>query len=293
MFIAILFGALNSIVLRIFKNRTFKTSGDVFFFNGGVSLIWIGVMAIWYGIGKGGFSIGAVAYVAVYAVIICMFLHFKTQALATGPVALTTLISSAAFIIPTLFGLAVFKETIYPTQIAGMLLIALSLFMCINPQKSNQPLNTKWFVYCLAFFAVGGILGIFYKLFGASPYAGQVNAMMLSASFISVLLFFGCGLCINKVKKEPIPTLNKSAWLYVILSGIVGCIYIRLNISLSAVIPSVLFFPVSNGALVFLSTIAGYALFKEKLSRIQILGLVLGVVAIFITGCKNQVLEML
>ena len=78
-----------------------------------------------------------------------------------------------------------------------------------------------------------------------------------------------------------------------ISSGIAGCIYIRLNISLSAVIPSAVFFPVSNGALVLISTAAGYAFFKEKLNALQIAGLLLGLAAIAVTGYSAMILELL
>lgn len=290
MLVAILFAAANSVVLRIFKNRTFKTPGDVFFFNSGVSVVWIAVMTVWYFVGKGGFSLGAVLYGGMYAVILCLFLYLKTEALASGPVALTTLISSAAFIVPTLFGVICYKENVGIMQIIGMTLIAISLLMCINPKNSRERLTVKWFVYCFAFFLVGGVLGIFYKLFGKSPYRANVNAMMLSASVISALLFFAVGTIINKARKHPIPTLGKAALPFVLISGITACIYIRLNISLSAVIPSAIFFPVSNGALVLISTAAGYALFRERLTRIQVTGMLIGLLAIAVTGCGDMLI---
>lgn len=111
MIIAIIFAAANSVILRIFKNRTFGTPGDVFFFNGGVSIIWTALMAVWLLAGGGEFSAGAITYGALYAVILCLFLYLKTEALATGPVALTTLISSAAFIVPTLYGVIAYTKT--------------------------------------------------------------------------------------------------------------------------------------------------------------------------------------
>lgn len=293
MCVAISFAAVNSVILRIFKNRTFRTPGDVFFFNGGVSLVWIVVMATWCAIDGAGFSFGTVAYAAAYAVILCLFLYLKTEALATGPVALTTLISSAAFIVPTLFGVLRYREGVSLAQGLGMALITLSLFMCINPKKSGEKLSARWFIYCFAFFLVGGILGIFYKIFGASPYAGEVNGMMLCASAFSAILFFAFGMVLNAAKKASLPRLPRESLFFVLTSGIAGCIYIRLNISLSAVIPSAIFFPVSNGALVLISTAAGCALFREKLSRLQVAGLLVGLVAIAVTGCGDAILSLL
>ena len=72
--------------------------------------------------------------------------------------------------------------------------------------------------------------------------------------------------------------------VFIIGSGIAGCLYVRMNLSLSAVINSAIFFPVSNGSMVMISTLAGYLLFNEKLGKKQIFGIVLGVIAIILSS---------
>jgi len=78
-----------------------------------------------------------------------------------------------------------------------------------------------------------------------------------------------------------------------LLCGIAGCIYIRLNVSLSKVIPGAIFFPVSNGGMVILSTIMGKILFGEKLKPIQMFGILIGLIAIIINGCGDVLWEMI
>lgn len=177
-------------------------------------------MAVWLLAGGGEFLAGAITYGALYAVILCLFLYLKTEALATGPVALTTLISSATFIVPTLYGVIAYSENVSVVQTVGMILITASLFMCINPKSSHEKLTGKWFVYCFAFFLTGGILGIFYKIFGKSPYSANVNSMMLSASVIAAVLFFASGLILNSARKCPAPKLHKDSLMFVLTSGI-------------------------------------------------------------------------
>ena len=294
MCVAIFFAALNSLILRKFKNRTFKTPGDVFFFNGAISIIWIVIMVIWSGISADlVFSLTAILFGMVYGVILCMFLYFKTESLANGPVSLTTLIGSCAFIIATGFGVIYNSETVSIFQAIGMVLILVSLVLCIFPKKGGEKLTLKWFIFCFMFFLAGGFVGIFYKIFGISSAKEQVNAMMLSASVTSAILFFLSGILINGIKKEALPTIKKEALIYVLLSGIAGCVYIRLNVSLSKVIPSAIFFPVSNGAMVIISTMAGGIMFKEKLNKLQLAGIILGLIAIVINGCGDAVYQLL
>jgi len=59
-----------------------------------------------------------------------------------------------------------------------------------------------------------------------------------------------------------------------LLSGFTTCVFIRLNLYLSNVLPSAIFFPVANAGIIILSTLIGFVFFKEKLKPIQISGII-------------------
>jgi len=286
MAVSVTLASFNTLLLRKFKNRTFTTPGDSFFFNGGLSLMWTLIMLIWFfASGDRAISTGAMIYGAVFGCILCGFLFLKNESLASGPVSLTSLIGNCAFIIATLFGVFWAHNPINGFQIVGMLLIVVALLLCINPKKSTETLSAKWFVCCFFFFLVGGFVGMFNIVFGKSPVKSEINGMMLTASVVSCILFFLMGIAVNKAKKQPMPTIRKGALPYILLSGISGCTYFRLNTALTPIIPSPIFFPVSNGGIVIISTFVGALLFKEKLSKVQFWGIIVGLVAIVITGC--------
>ena len=171
-------------------------------------------------------------------------------------------------------------------------MLFISLLLCVNPKKSGEKLTAKWFVYSFLFFLAGGAVGIIYKVFAKSDAAGEYNGMMLTASIVSAILFFVFGLLVNLFSKKQMPKIRKSSLMYIILCGIVSCVYIRLNLSLSAVIPSAVFFPVSNGAMVILSTVTGKLFFSEKLNKTQITGILIGLAAIVITGCSDLLMKL-
>ncbi len=162
-------------------------------------------------------------------------------------------------------------------------MIILSLVLCISPKKGEK-ISVKWLVLSSLFFLAGGGVGILYMLFGASDAADEINAMMLCAACVATALYFIVGGIINVVNKEPCPKIHKSGILFIILCGIASCTYMRMNLYLSTVIPSVVFFPLSNSSVVIFSTISGVILYKEKLSKIQILGMLIGLAALIITG---------
>ena len=53
-----------------------------------------------------------------------------------------------------------------------------------------------------------------------------------------------------------------------------------INLKLSGIIPSQLFFPLINGSVIILTSFASLILFKEKLSNKQLVGLFGGIVSL-------------
>lgn len=285
MAISIMLATVQSVLLKKFANKTIKNTGDLFFFNGAVSVVWTAIMLVWFLLsGDGLMSLPTIIFGLVYGLILCTFLYFKTASLAEGSVTITTLIGSSAFVPATIFGVFYANESVSVFQIIGMSLMLLAVAVCINYKKSEQKPTVKWGIYTALFFIAGSALGAFFKVFGGSNCFSQVNGMMLSASIFSAVFFFITGIAINKSTKRPTPTIAKPSLIYVLGSGIAGCFYVRFNLSLSAMINSAIFFPVSNGSIVMLSTLAGFMLFKEKLTRWQILGIALGIIAIVLSS---------
>lgn len=62
--------------------------------------------------------------------------------------------------------------------------------------------------------------------------------------------------------------------------GVAGCVYNRLNIYLSGAMANAVFFPLFNGGNIILSTLAGWLLFREALSKMQMAGIACGMVAV-------------
>ena len=78
--------------------------------------------------------------------------------------------------------------------------------------------------------------------------------------------------------------LKKSALFYALLCGIFACVYNRLNVTLSGALPGVVFFPIFNGSVIILSTLAGLIFFGERLKGSQIAGMVIGVAALMLAS---------
>lgn len=290
MIISILFSVINACVLKKYSHSN-KENFNPFLFNSGVSIVWIIIMLIILAFSDNHFSMGAMIYGAVYGVILFAFLYLKTQSMATGPVSLSTLIGSCAFVIATAFGVIYSNDTVSIISLFGMLMLFASLFMCVNPKKSEERLTGKWFLYCFGFFFAGGIVGILYRLYGASDYSSDMEVMLLTSAVVSEIMFMITGIAVGKKSGNIKP--NRTAVMYMIVSGIASCLYIRMNLSLSNMISSVIFFPVSNGGMVILSTVMGRIMFKEKLTIKQLCGIALGCIAVLVIGCGDFFYSMI
>lgn len=153
-------------------------------------------------------------------------------------------------------------------------------------------MTAKWFLLTVLFFLAGGFIGIINKAFGLSVVSGEVNAMMLTASVTSAIILFAAAFVVHGVKKEKIPHMTALSWRYVLICGVMSCVYQRLNVSLAAIIPGVVFFPVANGSMVILSTVLGRAVFKEKLKVVQLFGIFIGLLAIVTIGLSERILSL-
>ena len=290
MLISILLSVMNACLLRKYGEVN-KKNYSPFLFNAGVSVVWIIILFALFVFGDSKVSLGAIAYGVAYGVILFAFLLFKTQSMAHGPVSLSTLIGSCAFVIATGFGVVYANEKVSTLQLVGMLMLLISLIMCVNPQKSSEKLTKKWFIYCFGFFLAGGMVGVLYKLFGKSPFGNEVETMFLTAAIVSLLLFSIVGIVhaksVSKIKPD------KTILIFMLLSGMASCLYIRMNLSLSSVIPSIVFFPVSNGGMVIFSTIIGRIVFKERLNKLQLWGIAMGCIAVVINGCGDYLCNLI
>ena len=111
-----------------------------------------------------------------------------------------------------------------------------------------------------------------------------ISACVMLVSYAVICLFTG-GF------KRDVPSGNgeekkarRQFVLYALVSGALSCGYNRLNIYLSGALDGVIFFPVFNGGVIFLSTVFSILLLKEKLNLKQIAGICVGIAGICVIG---------
>lgn len=280
--VAIVFASMNSIVIR--KAQLVESSA-IYRFNLLCSLVWCVCLFVANGC-RIHLDGNIILFAVIYGAAQTLFILFKTAAMNSGPVAITTLIGNCALIINVLVCLIWWKEPISGPDVVGLGMLLLGIALSTY-KKAEGDFTRKWKIYLAFFLIFAASVGIALKAFsktGASAYAGD---MMFAAAVVMLLLYsavcliaggFGGG-------KQPADKKKTAAFIrYALIAGVFGCVYNRLNIYLSGVLDGVIFFPALNGGVVFLVTILSIVLLKEKLALKQGLGILLGIAGICVIG---------
>lgn len=217
------------------------------------------------------FHLPTVMIGAVYGVFLCIAMYTGLEALALGPMGLTGMIGSFSLVIPLLFGLIAWDETLSGFGIAGLCLLAASLIM-IN-YKAGGGTSLKWAVYALSTMAANGFCSVAQKYHQRS-FPGQYRTeFMLSALTVITVL-----LVMKKILKKESFKPSPSGFAAGIFNGVSQYIVLLL----AAAVKASVLFPVLSVSNIMAAWAVGLIFFKEKTSLKQAAGLLCGLVSLIL-----------
>ena len=261
-----------------FSKKTLQNETDIYKFN---TFLYAGSFAVLCC--TGGWEVSA--FTAVTAVLFAAALwlnqYFFLKALAVGPMGFTSFIQGVSLVIPVIYGAVVWDEKLGLRHILLLALLIGALALALDLKKGK--LNRKWLVYALgAMLALGGI-SVLQSTHQMSAHKGELFAFLRLAFLLAV----GINLVGWQMGEEKLPAtfrLKGNAITMAAASGaFMGLVHI-INLYLSGVMKKVIFFPVVNGGLIFVTLLSGMLFFKEKLGIKQWLGILLGTVALCLIG---------
>ena len=118
--------------------------------------------------------------------------YFMLRAYDSGSFAYTSVIVSLSTIIPAFSGAIFWNETLYPAQIAGIVLLVLCFVLCVGKDKEKKQMSVKWLIYVFLAFLSTGFIGVMQKVHQSSAYAGELNGFLIISFLISAL---AAGIC--------------------------------------------------------------------------------------------------
>jgi len=222
----------------------------------------------------------------IFGAITALQCIFSMKAFQYGPMGYSSVIISLSMVIPTLSGCIFWNETLHLVQILGILFMIGCIVLSVD-NSGRKKGNLKWLLYVGAAFVLTGAIGIMQKLHQSSPYKAELDVFLITAFlFAAVVSFAMVGTeRLRGGQAALTPCKNILKWLpmvMILLGGIFGAANNKMNLYLSGVMDSAVFYPLVNGGNVILVSLSGYFVFKERLSRKQWIGMVLGILAVIL-----------
>lgn len=220
----------------------------------------------------------------LYGAIVLAFLFiaiFNVMALTAqrNGLSVASVASKMSVIIPIIFGIYVYNESVGAQKIIGILLALIAVYLTSVRPKTTSNFNKGLWLPILLFFGSGTIdTSIKYI---ETTYVSENGIPIFSATIFAFAFVIGsCILIFSAIKKPfklPLKTFIAGSAL-----GIVNyySMYYLLKALNHESLESSTLFTVNNVAIVMISTVLGLLVFKESISKTNWFGIVLAVVSI-------------
>ena len=200
-------------------------------------------------------------------------------------IVITTVASKMSLVVPMLFSILMYGEQVATTKIIAIILAVASIFLCTYKHSDKKTKTDIWKLLLPAFIFIGMGANDSIVIYSRETFSISSDAALFTASLFAIS--FLCGTIYASVKRGTFRNfLNAKTWLLGILLGSFnfGSIYFVIKAMNSKIISNSSLYGICNTSTILLSIIIGMAFFKEKLSKLNLIGGGLAIIAIVLMG---------
>ncbi len=270
--VAIIVGVSGQSIVK--KPYTQKTSGGgVYFFN-----MLLSMAALLFFVAtssKLNLNLAYVPYSIGFAVAYAVSSVFMVLAIAYGSLSLTSLFISYSLMIPTIYGL-ILGEPVGNGFLPGMILLVISIFLT-NKRDKKAKISFKWVIFVLLSFIGNGMCTVVQKMQQVASGGKYKNEFMIVALAIVTIVMFTISLF---QERRDIKFYAKSGWHWALICGVLNGMVNLFVMILSGRMSVSLMFPLISAGGLIVTYIVSRLFYKEKLTRIQLVGFIFGLAAV-------------
>ena len=284
----------SSCLKNAFAKRELKTTSDNILY----SIVCLFAAAIVLAVSGGMQPVSSETLLLsiVFGVLVATEQIVGNEAYRHGSMSLTNLMADGGLILTIAFACIVWKETLTPLRAVGVLLMLLAMVLIVDPkaaagEKSSEKqtarrVNWIWILLSLLLFVLCGTLGIIQKMLAVSGHSDEISGFLFYNFIIATAVTVLYLLYNVKVRHEPVTVKffgnRGKLFLSSVFSGLCNSLLHITTMLAVGALPATVAFPIIDGGKLFLVTVMDVFLFKQKLTRTQIAGLVLAIAAIAI-----------
>ena len=247
-----------------------------------IGAFFAGTMVVLSGeVGK--IDLQTIKWAALCGITIAIACLLNLYAMRKGELVLCALFSTAGLLIPVLAGVLFLNESIGWVQGVGMVLFLLALTLLAPAKKRGQkkPPGQSMLLF-LGLMVVNGSTMLIQKLFVHFLPNGSIFAFSFLTFLIPVILLGGVIVYHQKALALPRPPADLRLFKYALLSGLSLFLINQLVTQVAGMLPGVVVFTIVSGGGMVIAYLMGSLVFSEKLNRQSMLGIIVGVVSLFI-----------
>lgn len=274
LFAVILAIFFQSIVQKQFNKRSHNQG--VFIYN---AIACLAMSIVFFVTDKDGFrvSFDLLPYILGFAICFAGAVLFIFLAIQTGALSITCLIKAYSLLVPTFYGIIFLNEKIGLLFWIALVLFVLSILL-INLKKSDEKFTFKWLIYAILMVVFNGSASTVQMLQQKRFDGAYKSEFMACAVLISAVFFFA--LSYFREKDTAKYCIKRGVVNMILMGALLGTSNLLLMILISSDFPTPVIYPVMSGGGVVLATLASVFFYKEKLTLIQWVGLVFGIVSV-------------
>lgn len=260
------------------KQYNIKTKdANIFLFGGFTSLAALVFFVLSSGF-KLSFAIEFVPYSIAFGITYAAATIGLVYAIRYGSMAISSLVISYSLLIPTMYGVLFLNDNIGVIAYAGIALLLVSIFLLNAKKDADMKFSLKWLICILVGFVGNGLCSTIQKMEqiafdGSYKSEFMIIALVIASVLLLVTAFFQKG----DIKKEA-----KLCATLAIPGGIANGVVNLFVMLLTGLIPNAILFPSISAGGIVLSFIIALFVYKEKLSKVQLLGYILGISSVIL-----------
>ncbi len=294
--LALLVAGVYSIGLKP-ANARCKNKSTMEFFNGGVTLVAT-LCAIVLCAVRDSFAIPTtgVLIAAIFGFLFSMTVFLNLVALEFGPLSITNLIIHFSLVVPLTYSAIVYKEALTIPRIIGLALLVVCMVLFANSKKEDGKARSTviWLLLALLALLCNGTISTIQKAYATATDNAYAPSFLMLGYLFATITSLLLGLILYLINKKnrtiaPIPAestpVQADQYRYALVGWalLVGTANFGLNLIITLLatrLDAAIVYPVVQGGSPIIVAVASRVLFKEKITPIKLLAILLGCAAI-------------
>lgn len=231
-----------------------------------------------------GISLQTLLIAVPFGILFVVTILLYMKAMEHGPLSFSSLLFSFGLLMPILYGVLFFHESVSLLQITALVLLFLTFYLgSVSTESGSRKFNAKWLILCIWALIGNGFIMVLAKAHQMLSPGREVKEFLIvgfgTAAVLSLLIM----LRQRYIAGQRTPHLVQWKFALLVLgAGITTAFGNQIVLELSGRLPAIIQFPVMNGGIVLMSSVLSVLVFREKLTRRKWMGLALGLVALVI-----------